>query len=98
MGHEHDYFHQFGWGHEFVFVQMDEPWNTYNLFALNTYYNYYTIKLWESDSVQGLIKVTAILHIFMYSRMCREIFPMTYDGPLKFFLGSQDGPPGFGPS
>ena len=43
--------------------------------------------------MHGLIKVTAILYIFMYSRMGREIFPMTY--ALKFFLGSQDAPPVF---
>jgi hypothetical protein len=28
----------------------------------------------------NLIKVTAILYIFMYSGMGRDIFPMTYDG------------------
>jgi hypothetical protein len=34
--------------------------------------------------VYGLIKVTAILYIFVYSRMGHEILPMTYDGLWNF--------------
>jgi hypothetical protein len=71
-------------GHEIIFISLGGPWNTYNLFALNNQFSC-SIKLWESDSVNGLIKVTAILYIFTYSRMGREIFPMTYDGLWNLF-------------